>query len=55
MRPEELIALRWADVDWSMRTIRVTRARTAGEFKDLKTYNSRDVGWLTTRWRCCAA
>lgn len=43
MRPEELIALRWEDVDWNHRTIRVLRARTAGAFKDLKTYNARDV------------
>jgi integrase len=43
MRPEELIELRWGDVDWNHRTIRVQRARAAGEVKDLKTYNSRDV------------
>ena len=43
MRPEELIELRWGDVDWNNRTIRVERARTAGESKPLKTYNSRDV------------
>ncbi|WP_310047506.1 tyrosine-type recombinase/integrase [Acidovorax delafieldii] len=43
MRPEELIELRWGDVDWSTGTIRVQRARTAGEVKPLKTYNVRDV------------
>lgn len=43
MRPEELIALRWGDVDWNHGTIRVQRARTAGEEKDLKTYHARDV------------
>lgn len=43
MRPEELIALRWGDVDWNHETVRVERARTAGELKDLKTYNARDV------------
>jgi integrase len=43
MRPEELIELRWGDVDWNHRTIRVQRARAAGEVKDLKTYSSRDV------------
>ncbi len=43
MRPEELIALKWGDVDWNMETIRVERARTAGEVKPLKTYNARDV------------
>jgi len=43
MRPEELIELRWGDVDWKSRTIRVERARTSGEQKPLKTYNARDV------------
>lgn len=43
MRPEEIIALRWADVDWHHGTIRVERAKTAGEIKPLKTYQSRDV------------
>ncbi len=43
MRPEELIALKWGDVDWTLRMIRVERARTAGEVKPLKTYNARDV------------
>lgn len=43
MRPEELIALRWDDVDLANRCIRVHRARTAGEYKPLKTYNARDV------------
>lgn len=43
MRPEELIALRWTDVDWANESIRVERARTAGEYKPLKTYQARDV------------
>ncbi|AVS88058.1 hypothetical protein C8238_07210 [Paracidovorax avenae] len=43
MRPEELIELRWGDVDWAAGTVRVERARTAGEVKPLKTYNARDV------------
>lgn len=43
MRPEELIALRWCDIDWNNQTIRVERARTAGELKPLKTYNARDI------------
>jgi len=43
MRPEELIALRWGDVDWASGTIHVSRARTAGEEKPLKTYVARDV------------
>lgn len=43
MRPEELIALQWGDVDWNLLTIRVQRAKTAGEIKPLKTYHARDV------------
>ena len=43
MRSEELIALRWCDIDWNDQTIRVERARTAGELKPLKTYNARDI------------
>lgn len=47
MRPEEIIALRWGDVDWQHATIRVERARTAGEVKPLKTYHARDVDLLS--------
>jgi integrase len=43
MRPEELIALRWSDVDWNHGTIRVERAKTSGQVKPLKTYQTRDV------------
>ncbi|WP_225784709.1 tyrosine-type recombinase/integrase [Xenophilus sp. Marseille-Q4582] len=43
LRPEEMIVLRWGDVDWNHQTIRVERARTKNEVKDLKTYNARDV------------
>lgn len=44
MRPEELIALRWDDVDWNHGSIRVERAKSfRGNIKDLKTYNVRDV------------
>jgi integrase len=44
MRPEELIALRWADLDLSHGTIRVQRAKSfRGQIKDLKTYAVRDV------------
>lgn len=43
MRPEEIIALRWGDVDWNHKTIRVERAKTSGEIKPLKTYQARDV------------
>ncbi|AMP05786.1 site-specific integrase [Collimonas pratensis] len=44
MRPEELIALRWGDVDWNHGTARVERARTfKGQLKSLKTHEIRDV------------
>ena len=43
MRPEEMIALRWADIDWNHETIRVERAKTAGKLGPLKTYQMRDV------------
>lgn len=43
MRPEELIELRWSDIDWASGTARVERARTAGEVKSVKTYEVRDV------------
>lgn len=43
MRPEELIALQWGDIDRRTGTIRVERAKTAGEVKPLKTYHARDV------------
>lgn len=43
MRPEEIIALAWDDIDWNHGTIRVERAKTAGEVKPLKTYQTRDV------------
>lgn len=43
MRPEELIALKWTDVDPKAATISVRRARSAGEIKPLKTYNTREV------------
>lgn len=42
-RPEEIIAIRWSDVDWNHQTVLVQRARTAGEVHDMKTYQSRNV------------
>lgn len=43
MRPEELIALKWQDVDWIARTIHVCRAKTLGKIGPIKTYEVRDV------------
>lgn len=42
-RPEEIIALRWSDIDWNHKTALVQRARTSGDTKPIKTYQSRDV------------
>ncbi len=43
MRPSEQIALRWADVDWTGRSVRVQRAKVRAELKSTKTYQVRDV------------
>lgn len=45
MRPEELIALRWEDIDWGHETIRVQRVRTfkGSERDETKTGTGRDV------------
>ena len=43
MRPEELISLKWSDVDWRSNTIRVQRAHTSNETKSVKNNKIRDV------------
>jgi len=45
MRPEEIIALRWADVDFINRSVRVQRVRTfrGSERDGSKTHSERDV------------
>ena len=45
MRPEEVIALRWSDIDWSRQTVRVQRVRTfrGSERDGSKTHTERDV------------
>lgn len=45
MRPEEIIALRWEDVDWPKGTVRVQRVRTfkGSERDGSKTHTERDV------------
>lgn len=43
MRPSEIIALRWGDVDWAHSTVRVQRARVDWEEKGTKTNRVRDV------------
>ncbi len=48
MRPSELIALRWGDIDWNRALARVSRAKTFGEEHETKTYKVRDVE-LNTR------
>lgn len=48
MRPEETIALRWSDVDWSRQTVRVQRVRTfkGSERDGSKTHSEREVDLL---------
>lgn len=43
MRPEEIIAIRWADIDFRHELARVSKARANGEEKPTKTYQVRDV------------
>ncbi|MGZ8256935.1 MAG: tyrosine-type recombinase/integrase [Gallionella sp.] len=43
MRPSELIALRWVDIDHEQGLARVKRARTFGEEHETKTFKVRDV------------
>lgn len=43
MRPSEVIALRWGDIDQVRGLARVKRARTFGEEHETKTYKVRDV------------
>jgi integrase len=44
MRPEESIAVQWADVDWDARTLRVQRARSfRGRVTPVKGYGARDT------------
>jgi integrase len=43
-RPEELVELKWSDVDWEHSTINISRARSrGGAVKATKTYQVRDV------------
>lgn len=43
MRPSELIALKWSDIDWQGEHVRVCRARVEGEEKPTKTHRVRHV------------
>jgi len=43
MRPSEVIALRWGDIDFNGKQARVKRARTFGIIHETKTYKVRDV------------
>jgi integrase len=43
MRPSEVIALRWGDIDYTRRLARVQRARTFGMEHATKTFTVRDV------------
>lgn len=43
LRPSELIALRWADIEWQKKIVRVEVAFVLGEEKDTKTHKVRYV------------
>jgi integrase len=43
LRPSELIALQWGDIDWKTKTVRVQRAIVLGDEKVTKTSRVRDV------------
>jgi integrase len=43
MRPSELIALRWGDIDWNRCTAQVSRAQVRHKEKGTKTHQVRDV------------
>lgn len=43
VRPSEQVAVRWSDVDWRSRTIRIQRALVRSEIKGTKTNSIRDV------------
>lgn len=51
MRPEEIIALKWTDIDHTARTARVQRARSAGKYGPLKTYQTREVDLVQRAYR----
>ena len=55
-RPSEQIALRWSDVDFQQRTVRVQRAVVRGRAKDsTKTYLVRDVELSDRAWAAIEA
>ncbi len=55
-RPSEQIALRWSDVDFKQRTVRVQRAVVRGQAKDsTKTYLVRDVELSDRAWAAIEA
>jgi integrase len=54
MRPEELIELRWSDVDLRKGVARLTRAKSLGEVRNPKNKRFRDVD-LNTRARAALA
>lgn len=43
VRPSEQIAVRWSDVDWRLKTIRIQRALVRSEIKGTKTNSIRDI------------
>ena len=43
VRPGELVALKWSDVDWESETFKIVRTRIRGEFGPPKTKSSKRV------------
>lgn len=43
LRPSEQIVVRWPDVDWRQRTVKIHRAQVDGEEKDTKTSTVREI------------
>jgi integrase len=52
LRPEESIAMRWSDIDFQRRTVRVRRVRTfrGTERAGSKTHAERDVDLVPAAW-----
>lgn len=44
LRPQEMLALRWGDIDWRLNLVRVNKVRSQGEIRNsTKTNTARDV------------
>jgi len=43
MRQGEIVAIRWRDIDWSRKTIRVSNSASDGKLCPTKSYRARDI------------